>query len=78
MIAAAIILANTEFVSAFFLKLKIHETEMANYVTFMYCCFVKKIFESQSTILWRIECWEFKKKKFKIGQEIRPVNDYEQ
>ena len=32
--AVAIIVANSEFIPAFFLKLKIHKAEMANGVTF--------------------------------------------
>ena len=32
--AVAIILANSEFILAFFLKLKIHNAEIANFVTF--------------------------------------------
>ena len=41
----AIILVYSGFISAFFLKLKIHKAIMANFVTFlfMYCCSVKKI-----------------------------------
>ena len=32
--AVTIILANSKFISVFFLKLKIHKAEMANFVTF--------------------------------------------
>ena len=54
--SVAIILANSQFISAFFLKLKIHEAEMANFVTFLfiYCCSMKKIKKSKSTILLSI------------------------
>ena len=50
----AIILANSECISAFFLKFKIHKVEIANFVTlFVYVLLLceNKIKRSQSTIL---------------------------
>ena len=41
--AVAIILDNSEFISAFILELKIHKAEKANFVTFLFmCCYSKK------------------------------------
>ena len=71
--AVGIILAETEFLSVFFLKLKIHKAEIAN---LSLCCLYivtlwKKFKELQSTILLRIECCEFKRNKIQNRFHMR-------
>ena len=68
--AVAIILANSEVISASFLKLKIHKAEMANFVTFFVYVLLlgEKILKiainnSLDNLMLRIS----KKTKFKIG-----------